>query len=72
MQLGGLEPLPKYIDMNLNHARMPISPQLLMNRKAPKPCIIRVLDPFFLIPKIEIKLEMELKKSKKKILNIKY
>ena len=28
MQLRGLEPLPKYMDMNLNHARMPIPPQL--------------------------------------------
>lgn len=24
----GLEPTPKYMDMNLNHARMPIPPQL--------------------------------------------
>ena len=30
MQLRGLEPLPKYMDMNLNHARMPIPPQLLI------------------------------------------
>ena len=30
MQLRGLEPLPKYMDMNLNHARMPIPPQLHM------------------------------------------
>ena len=28
VQLRGLEPLPKYMDMNLNHARMPIPPQL--------------------------------------------
>ena len=28
MQLMGLEPTPKYMDMNLNHARMPIPPQL--------------------------------------------
>ena len=28
MQLTGLEPVPKYMDMNLNHARMPIPPQL--------------------------------------------
>ena len=31
MQLRGLEPLPKYMDMNLNHARMPIPPPLLIN-----------------------------------------
>ena len=24
----GLEPTPTYVDMNLNHARMPIPPQL--------------------------------------------
>ena len=29
MQLAGLEPAPTYMDMNLNHARMPIPPQLL-------------------------------------------
>lgn len=28
VQLMGLEPTPKYMDMNLNHARMPIPPQL--------------------------------------------
>lgn len=28
MQLTGLEPEPTYVDMNLNHARMPIPPQL--------------------------------------------
>ena len=28
LQLMGLEPTPKYMDMNLNHARMPIPPQL--------------------------------------------
>ncbi len=28
VQLKGLEPSPKYMDMNLNHARMPIPPQL--------------------------------------------
>ena len=28
MQLKGLEPSSKYMDMNLNHARMPIPPQL--------------------------------------------
>ena len=31
MQLAGLEPAPTYMDMNLNHARMPIPPQLLNN-----------------------------------------
>ena len=30
VQLMGLEPTPTYVDMNLNHARMPIPPQLLM------------------------------------------
>ena len=29
VQLTGLEPEPTYVDMNLNHARMPIPPQLL-------------------------------------------
>lgn len=28
MQLTGLEPEPRNLDMNLNHARMPIPPQL--------------------------------------------
>ena len=28
MQIVGLEPTPKYMDMNLNHARMPIPPYL--------------------------------------------
>ena len=28
VQLTGLEPEPTYMDMNLNHARMPIPPQL--------------------------------------------
>ena len=28
VQLTGLEPEPTYVDMNLNHARMPIPPQL--------------------------------------------
>ena len=28
VQLKGLEPSPTYVDMNLNHARMPIPPQL--------------------------------------------
>ncbi len=32
MQLRGLEPLPGNPDMNLNHARMPIPPQLLILR----------------------------------------
>lgn len=34
MQLRGLEPLPKYMDMNLNHARMPIPPQLQIHLSA--------------------------------------
>ena len=33
MQLGGLEPPPKYMDMNLNHARMPIPPQLRLKER---------------------------------------
>ena len=33
VQLRGLEPLPKYMDMNLNHARMPIPPQLLIKER---------------------------------------
>ena len=33
VQLRGLEPLPKYMDMNLNHARMPIPPQLHMKAR---------------------------------------
>ena len=33
MQLMGLEPTPKYMDMNLNHARMPIPPQLQLIKK---------------------------------------
>ena len=28
MQLKGVEPSSNYLDMNLNHARMPIPPQL--------------------------------------------
>ena len=28
MQSTGLEPEPTYVDMNLNHARMPIPPRL--------------------------------------------
>ena len=31
MQLTGLEPEPTCVDMNLNHARMPIPPQLLIS-----------------------------------------
>ena len=31
--MGGLEPPPKYMDMNLNHARMPIPPQLLIKER---------------------------------------
>ena len=34
MQLMGLEPTPKYMDMNLNHARMPIPPQLQIHLSA--------------------------------------
>ena len=33
VQLRGLEPLPTYMDMNLNHARMPIPPQLPMKKR---------------------------------------
>ena len=33
LQLMGLEPTPKYMDMNLNHARMPIPPQLLIKER---------------------------------------
>ena len=41
MQLRGLEPLPKYMDMNLNHARMPIPPQLHMQFSFPNSYAIR-------------------------------
>ena len=31
--MGGLEPPPKYMDMNLNHARMPIPPHLQKEKR---------------------------------------
>ena len=31
--MRGLEPLPKYMDMNLNHARMPIPPHLQKEKR---------------------------------------
>ena len=33
MQSTGLEPEPTYVDMNLNHARMPIPPRLHFDKK---------------------------------------
>ena len=56
VQLTGLEPEPTYVDMNLNHARMPIPPQLQL--------YLSLISDYIILPYKDKKCKRKFKKIK--------